>query len=956
MSYTNCERRCFQINILRIKTVLIFLLATHILYGQADEFVFSKFGPSEGLPSSEVYNVHQDKDGFLWVCTDRGISRYDGYSFENFNTSTPGISDNTVFKAFEIGDEIWFNCFDGSVFIYNKLKKVFRNFKPLKTSNGANWVHDIFHNEKYIYVFYTRKQTNFDRIDKASGERIEMDIGSFMENYSINNGIYSFAKYDEFPKHVFVLDSKKKYSISNLCIFKNNNQVTFNNTVLYFFNEKEILKKIDLAYQIIGIKIIENQVFVYGKNGLSVVNNNFQIKSLMSAYSVTDINKDFEGNFWISTLHNGLLKLTSMSKSIIDLNLKKKERILCFEKIDNHLVMGSSAGRYFIYNKNTSKTFTDYTIPSRSRISNLFVYENKLNINNEILLHTSKKKLIHTQTKSSLSGISIFFNKHRIEANYTYAYSVIAEDKQQIKKSAFKEKIIHMVAQDSSVVYFATLKGVYRVDKADLLHPKLVYPSVLPTVRINKIYIKNSFVFVATSGKGAYCIYKDNALPIKGLSSTIINSFSFVGDSLLYVASNRGIDKFKLQRKGSSIQFHLLESYSSKDHLISDYIYDLAEFDDTIYYSSDVGLAKIPINKIYYRNTTPKLIVHGVFASGESESIYPYDFKPKQNDLVIKYIGISNSKPEKNFYKYKLINSGEEEDWKFTDSREILLSDIKPGTYQMLISVRNYQNKWSQPKVISFSVQASLIQKTWFQGFIGFIVILAIVIAISLRIKFLRKKENEKLQLEQMENKYTEAALSSLKSQINPHFIFNALQSVQGYILRNETNLANEYLNKFSKLIRSGLLYSTLEFISVEEEVEFLTYYLDIEKLRFPNRLKYKLQVNEKLIVENIKMPPLLLQPFCENVVKHAFEKDSLTNNLLIEFALDDTETFIHCTIKDNGVGFIKSKGKEKDLHTSKGISLVENRINLLVHKYGIGSLSINSEQGTIVKMTLPIE
>ncbi len=926
------------------------------LCGQTKEFIFTKYGPSEGLPSAEVYAVHQDSDGFIWICTDRGISRYDGYSFKNYNTATKGISNNTVFAAYEIGNEIWFICYDGSIFTYDKLKKEFQRLELSNNTNKYGWVSNIYFKKKDIYIYYTSYVNKVAKIDRATGKLTNMDVDSLEPVFRVKEGVIEYTMYKELPMKMLVVNrSNQAYRIKKV-IYRGGQIITFyKNKLLVFDNEKKI-KEISFKQEILGIKLINNQLFVYGKNGFFLIGKDYSYKAIMSNYSVTNFIKDYEGNFWICTLHNGLFKLTSINKSTLNIGLKKNERVLCFKNFGKHLIMGSSAGRYFVYNKNSSDIIKSYTIPKQYRISNLYINGNKVSINNQVVLYEKGGKIVSQPTNSSYHVNTFFIRGKRIETSYSEGYTVSLADtnvSSEIQNAALKERVLSVEFKDSTEVYLATFRGLFQTSYNNLLHPKQVHPNKIPKIRINKVYIKNNYVFVATSGEGAYCIYNNTVFPVKGLSSTIINSFALAGDSLLYVASNRGVDKLKIINK-DTLQFKFLESYNSKNHLVSDYVYDLTVFDNNIYYSSDVGLAKLPIRLRKKSDKAPKLIVYGVFASGQSESKYPYKFKSSQNDITIKYIGISNLKPDKNFYRYKLLKKGHQAEWKYTDSREIVFSNLEPGTYNVLLSARNYKNTWSQPKTISFYIKAGLIQMVWFQVLLVVIAIILIVVAIHFRIKFLKRAENEKLQLKQMENMYTEAALSSLKSQINPHFIFNALQSVQGYILRNETSLANEYLNKFSKLIRSGLLYSTLEFIAVEEEKEFLIHYLDIEKLRFPNRFIYSLQVDERLIIENVKMPPLMLQPFCENAVKHAFEEDSLNNKIEVELCLDDSESFIHCTIKDNGIGFKNSK--KKSTHASKGISLVEHRINLLVQKYGIGSLTIDNEHGTEVKITLPIE
>jgi ligand-binding sensor domain-containing protein/putative methionine-R-sulfoxide reductase with GAF domain len=197
-----------------------------------------------------------------------------------------------------------------------------------------------------------------------------------------------------------------------------------------------------------------------------------------------------------------------------------------------------------------------------------------------------------------------------------------------------------------------------------------------------------------------------------------------------------------------------------------------------------------------------------------------------------------------------------------------------------------------------------------------------------------REKEMEVLQL----NKdLATSQLTALRSQMNPHFIFNALNSVQQYILQGNITEANRYLSKFSKLQRQVLNQSDQNFIPLDKELEVLTLYLELEQLRFENGFTYKIEVNKNVDTDEIKIPPMIVQPFVENAIWHGLMPKQDNRNLVICFEMSGDEILV-CTVTDNGIGrkaAARLKNGNQSEHKSRGLSLVYDRLNILSQQYG---------------------
>jgi hypothetical protein len=226
--------------------------------------------------------------------------------------------------------------------------------------------------------------------------------------------------------------------------------------------------------------------------------------------------------------------------------------------------------------------------------------------------------------------------------------------------------------------------------------------------------------------------------------------------------------------------------------------------------------------------------------------------------------------------------------------------------------------------------------------FIGSAVIALLILTASL-LYFKRTKERKKNELIAVElretqkrlaieKQYRDSELKALKAQMNPHFIFNALNSIQEYIILNQKNLAGDYLGKFADLMRTYLHHSDAGFITVEEEVESLHMYLELEALRFEDTLRYSIDIEKAFKNMTIKIPTMLIQPYIENALKHGLLHRLEDRKLQVSFAQKDDSTIV-CIIKDNGVGRKKAeeiKAQSNALHKSFATKATENRLQLL--------------------------
>jgi LytS/YehU family sensor histidine kinase len=225
------------------------------------------------------------------------------------------------------------------------------------------------------------------------------------------------------------------------------------------------------------------------------------------------------------------------------------------------------------------------------------------------------------------------------------------------------------------------------------------------------------------------------------------------------------------------------------------------------------------------------------------------------------------------------------------------------------------------------------------QSLIKKILIASMLVALLLGLVVFRnimlRRRNEKLRSErtqaELQHKAAELEMQALRAQMNPHFIFNCLSSINGFILKNESEPASDYLTKFSRLIRMVLTNSKKTFITLEDELEMLRLYLEMERLRFQYSFNYNINFKNEIDPENIFIPPLLLQPFAENAIWHGLMHKQGEGHLEILLSLE--EKILTCTVTDNGIGRSKAammKSKSAEKQKSMGLQITKERLALL--------------------------
>lgn len=333
----------------------------------------------------------------------------------------------------------------------------------------------------------------------------------------------------------------------------------------------------------------------------------------------------------------------------------------------------------------------------------------------------------------------------------------------------------------------------------------------------------------------------------------------------------------------------------------------------------------------------------------------------RKNTLSFDFVAIDYSGPESTQLRYIL--EPHDRNWVTLEKGErgfTRYSNLSSGTYELKITGANSDGHWHKNSITSLEIiiLPRLIERRWFQTLL-ILVLLGTGLAIY-RYQIREVREKADLRTRVVENK-----MAALRAQMNPHFAFNGLQTLNSFITSKDMNGALVYVSQFAKLMRKILENSRKQRISLQNEIELLNIYMGIEALRFSQAFQHEVRIDEQIDTYDVKIPAMLLQPFVENAIKHGLSHKGEGGKITITFSKEGNH--IKCIIEDNGVGRAKARefqGQQGRRHDSKGLLIIEEQLEILKqarsgnYEYRIIDLFDEHEDpaGTRVEVTLSLQ
>ncbi|MBN2173513.1 MAG: histidine kinase, partial [Bacteroidales bacterium] len=421
-----------------------------------------------------------------------------------------------------------------------------------------------------------------------------------------------------------------------------------------------------------------------------------------------------------------------------------------------------------------------------------------------------------------------------------------------------------------------------------------------------------------------------------------VASFVELDSSRLFMGINKGLALLDLEAFYNDSETNVKILNASNGFLGFDCIRNgiLKDSDGNIWVAASDRVVKFYPDRLEQDTVPPAIVVTDLLATG-LYSDYPTSFQHQANtdtifelpyylkNIRFNFHSIHFYAPEEISYKYKL--AGYDENWSSpSNERYASYTNLAPGKYTFEVLAQNIDGIWSrQPAQIRFEIIPAFWQTFAFKMAINLLVIAIILTTIFLTMWILRLRKRKR---EETEKQISELQLKTIKSQMDPHFTFNALNSISSVIYKENKEKAYRYFTKFSKLVRASLEVSDKITRTLQEEVDFTRNYLDLEKIRFRDKFEFTINIDPKVNRE-LLVPKMVIQNYAENAVKHGLKY--LEVNRQLKIAIDQIADHLQIMVEDNGVGR-KQAQELKGFSTGKGLAIMNNIYDLYFKLYKI--------------------
>lgn len=395
------------------------------------------------------------------------------------------------------------------------------------------------------------------------------------------------------------------------------------------------------------------------------------------------------------------------------------------------------------------------------------------------------------------------------------------------------------------------------------------------------------------------------------LLSSTVEALCLGADGYMRVATALGGNRVKIGQSGAQdIRKHTV-SHRRPVHDVN----ALQWGNDRLYTAASKGLI---ILEDRYADKNPRtteisdILSHNVSQNLVDEGALPHD----QKDILARFSVIDDDQGRHVRCRFSV--HGDQPG--IMEEKDIYFTDLKPGTYKLSLESENKDGYWSAPAGVMIRIRKAWYQTWWF---VAGVLILASWAVIS---HFLRRERRFK-KANAIREEIRSLERAALSSQMNPHFIFNSLNSIQNYIMSNDKLMAMDYLSRFAKLIRLTLRASTQRSIWLQDEIRILEYYLGLEKLRFKDKFKWSITISKDLNGSAVGLPPMLVQPLVENAIKHGMKDKQMDG--MVDIYFNKVADHLQVRVRDNGPGFSQDAmaAFKEDAHQSLGMRITSDRV-----------------------------
>jgi ligand-binding sensor domain-containing protein/anti-sigma regulatory factor (Ser/Thr protein kinase) len=916
------------------------------LHSQTPQII--RYTTKEGLPSNSVYRTIIDKRGFLWIAGETGVSRYDGRGFKNY-TTIHGLPDNEVTELMlDSNGRLWVLPFRKKPAYYNDKTDRFENSdtdpeldkieigntnsSSVLLNGGVAFCNDqrtlcIYKDNKtvkYLKIFGDIRRPRPDKIiDYQLGKYLIVcsDSLRYMENGKITRAVY-FGHYYNWSEYFNgTLYISQPGGITGFTI-NGNGDIVITKKQQYPF----LLKVMCRVGKDLGITSVSGNTYIVDAGTLELKENIF------NKIIVRNVLEDHNGNYWLSTKDEGLIKIQQKRISSYTDNadmVKNFNALLITDKI----IAGNNKGELFIYDglygakkivlnteENKSDTWVRNILELQQDIyvatqTGSFIIDKK-----SFVIKKSFQEMANKSTKAAykLNDSILLLGGHAQLFEYNIKTGKLTD--------SVLKRITAVGSDDKQQIYIGSIDGLYRRDKDSLFYFGKQYKALTYRV-VSIVNTRDGLMWIGRSSDSLLVLKNDKPVASIPLGTTIPGTVCKIMYSNkpgeIWIGTDKGLNKLSYRFSNEKLVYNNMY-FSTADGLIGEQVNDITIKNDTVYVATTGGISYLPSNLQLPLADIATFITRVSVNNIDTAILSSYTLPFSKNNIRIEFsaVDLTGFNP---FFEYSINNS----DWVRVENNLLSLQNQPPDNYTIRIrSIKRDGTPSSQFATISFKIKTPFWKSSWFWAALALTGFAAILFFNQQKHRQRQKKAVDKITTEK---KLAELEMQALKAQINPHFVFNCLNSIKGFIYEKNYAQADKYLDRFSDLMRSTIDNSDASVISLTEEMKYLDNYLQLEKLRFTEKFDYQITADAAINKEKTFVPAMLLQPYVENAIRHGIRfLENKKGQILISATVE--KGMLVCTIDDNGIGrekAAKMKSKNHIEYQGRGMSISRRRAEL---------------------------
>ena len=930
-----------------MRTILLILAFVGLIpSGFAQQLLYKHYSTETGLPSNEVYQITQDSSDHILIATDRGAVRFDGYSFENVLIK-PGKLSYPVYHIYKSpAGKIYMSGAQGLIYEYshramslcvrdNAFGQEFTHSGILVANSIAEWQDTLWVNfntdrnfSSAISSGYITRSGGHHKINHKEGFHFDLKRLFFH---------HRFSNRQDLVQHVYITWEDGTTALDSIALDWDHNYVRrpfyvalegyqllcIGRKLFIYKNKKRITEhRFDANVLSIGLSRHGELMIGFENKGAALYKFNHgslkePVKEFLPGISVTSIHEDHQEGFWFSSHESGLFYLPPALTKYWE----NPEPVQSMITHRGKTYVGYLSGVVEVYEDDRRIEVFKLPLLRTNPLLNFFVDEEDAVIC--ITWYGAMKKINGRWKMNPFKDVAILERAGHSLFAASVRSGVVREYPQIggkiIKSVTLPKRIVSMCTDRDGKLWLGTLHGLYLYTEnglEDLREKNAVFGDRIVSVK----QLENGSIAVASLSNGIVMINEGDTTILN--RSTNFN-FNFINSletdkNVLWVGTTDGLYKIlyrsgQVETKRFGFESGLPTVNITSFKINNGWIY--IKWMNRLAILSQVSMEKSKnLGSLYFRN---------VFAKGKNISLAGNLRLPRnENDLLFSFNVVNLAAANGQTYEYKL--DGYDRRWNKTREREANYTNLSPGSYVFRVRVKSSDSQYKEI-FYRFSIKRAIWQQTWFLVIATILSIAAVYLLFRIRLRIVKKKNQLKLDL-------AESRQKAMLQVMNPHFIFNLLNNIQGSILTKDNITSASLLSQFARLMRQTVQMGKKKHVSLEQEIDFLDQYLKLESLRAPGKFTYYINMDPALKLKTTLVPTLLIQPFIENAIKHGVMHLPNGKAGIISITFSQKGNELYCHIDDNGVGRVKAESIKAGMneHESSGIEITLKRLRLL--------------------------